>query len=196
MEIKINEDQLKLLIEHIITERYDDRRRGKRSGKRHSKKHEVKRLHNKNDKGEKFWGEKGAGALILCPETKRFLLPLRSKTVDEGGTWGTWGGAIDGNENPMDAVAREFKEEAKYRGNITFHPLCKFEHDSGFVYYNFIGIVDKEFRPIINWETERAEWREIHDFPTNLHFGVKNILSNSTALEIISKFIKTERKTH
>lgn len=185
MKIKINEEQLKLLVERIVNERYNSRRRDKRGGK----KREKKRFHDKDGEDEKFWGEKGAGALILCPETKRFLLPLRSKLVDEGGTWGTWGGAVDVNENPMDAVEREFKEESKYRGNITFHPLYKFEHESGFTYYNYLGITDKEFKPLLNWETERAEWRELHEFPTNLHFGMKNILSDNTAMKIINGFI-------
>lgn len=180
MKIKINEEQLRLLVEHFVNKRYDNKRRDKKRNKR---------PHSKNDKDEKFWGEKGAGALILCSETKRFLLPLRSKLVDEGGTWGTWGGAIDENENPIDAVEREFKEETNYNGNVTFHPLHKFEHESGFVYYNFIGVVDKEFRPIINWETERAEWREIYNFPKNLHFGLKGVLSNDSAMRIINNLI-------
>lgn len=181
MKIKINENQLRLLVENIIAERYDTKRRRRKS--RHHNKHRNK----END--DMFWGEKGAGALILCPETKRFLLPLRSKLVDEGGTWGTWGGAIDGDENPIEAVAREFKEESKYKGDITFHPLYKFEHNTGFTYYNFLGVTPKEFNPIINWETERAEWRELHQFPSNLHFGLKSILSNSQAMKIIDKFI-------
>ena len=92
MKIKINEEQLKLLVEHFVNERYDNKRR--------DKKRESKRFYDKNGEDEKFWGEKGAGALILCSETKRFLLPLRSKLVDEGGTWGTWGGAIDKQEKP------------------------------------------------------------------------------------------------
>ena len=181
MKIKINEEQLRLLVEHFVNERYDNKRR--------DKKRESKRFHDKNGEGEKFWGEKGAGALILCSETKRFLLPLRSKLVDEGGTWGTWGGAIDESENPIDAVEREFKEETNYNGNVTFYPLHKFEHESGFVYYNFIGVVDKEFRPIINWETQRAEWREIYNFPKNLHFGLKGVLSNDSAMRIINNLI-------
>ncbi len=179
MKIKINEEQLKLLVEHIICE--------KRGNKKERK---TKWFHNeKGDGKDRFWGKVGAGALILCSETKRFLLPLRSRSVDEGGTWGTWGGAIDSQETPIDAVEREFKEETKYKGNVTFHPLHKFEHESGFVYYNFVGVVDQEFKPLINWETERAEWRELYNFPKNLHFGMKDILSNGNAMRIINDLI-------
>lgn len=41
-----------------------------------------------NSKGGKFWGDVGAGVLALCEETKRFLVALRSKDVNEPGTWG------------------------------------------------------------------------------------------------------------
>ena len=54
-----------------------------------------------------FWGKQGAGCIILCRSTKRFLLPLRSSYVREPNTWGVWGGAIDSDEDPQIAAERE-----------------------------------------------------------------------------------------
>ena len=42
-----------------------------------------------------FWGKQGAGCIILAKDTGRICLPHRSQYVEQPGTWGTWGGAID-----------------------------------------------------------------------------------------------------
>ena len=39
------------------------------------------------------------------------LLSHRSPHVQAGGTWSTFGGAIDGGETPWDAAVRETSEE-------------------------------------------------------------------------------------
>ena len=49
---------------------------------------------------------------MLALDTGRILLPHRSQAVEQPGTWGTWGGAIDGKEQPKTAALRELREEA------------------------------------------------------------------------------------
>ena len=131
-----------------------------------------------------FWGKQGAGCIIAARDTKRICLPLRSEDVLEPHTWGTWGGAIDNDEDPATAAIREVKEEAGYTGNVELHPLKMFSKGS-FRYHNFLAIVDSEFDPDLNWETERFIWTDINDLPTPLHFGLQYVLDHDK-MKIIS----------
>lgn len=126
-----------------------------------------------------FWGKQGAGCIFLSKDTKRILLPFRSKNVLEPNTWGVWGGAIDKNETPESAVRREVSEEAGYKGNVEFVKLAVFEKDT-FKYHNFLAIVDTEFTPNLNWETETYKWVEFGNWPSPMHFGLKYLLDNSS----------------
>lgn len=125
-----------------------------------------------------FWGKQGAGALILCSQTKRFLIAKRSEDVNEPHTWGIWGGAIDANELPESAVERELHEETGYSGDLKLIPLVVFKSGE-FKYHNFLAIVSEEFEPELNWETETFVWTDLENFPTPLHFGLKFLLQHS-----------------
>jgi 8-oxo-dGTP pyrophosphatase MutT (NUDIX family) len=122
-----------------------------------------------------FFGNKGAGVLVYCQNTKRFLLGLRSRFVNEPGTWGTFGGKIDNDANPKEAALRELKEETSYSGNIDLQLFDVFQ-SGNFKFYNFFGKVEEEFKPILDWENESAEWFSLDEFPSNLHFGTKRLL--------------------
>lgn len=128
-----------------------------------------------------YWGSAGAGCLIMAADTKRLLLPLRSQWVQEPGTWGTWGGAIDPGEDPKKACIREVQEEAGYHGKILdmIH-LYQFQDDN-FRYDTFLAIVEHEFKATLNWETERAEWFKPGEWPSPLHFGLADVLKNTKA---------------
>ena len=129
-----------------------------------------------NDSGEKFWGNVGAGILPIAKDTGRILLPLRSKYVNEPNTWGVWGGKIESGENPKEAALREFKEETKYHGSVEMIDAYVFKA-KGFSYYNYIGILDNEFNPSLDWETESYEWVEFEDLNNyDLHFGLNGLL--------------------
>ena len=71
--------------------------------------------------GEPFWGDAGAGALFLAKDTGRFLVFLRSETVNEPGTWNLVGGKLDYGENAKQAVARELSEETGYDGDYKMY---------------------------------------------------------------------------
>lgn len=133
-----------------------------------------------------FWGTQGAGCLIFCKENGKFLFPKRSFAVEQPGTYGTWGGAIDGNISPEDAVKQEVHEEAGYNGNMKLIPLFIFKKDN-FRYYNFLAIVDNVFTPKLNWETESTVWTTLDNLPEPLHFGVKGVLNDPKSYEILKK---------
>jgi len=143
-----------------------------------------------------FWGKAGAGAIFVALDTGRLLLNHRSKYVEQPGTWGVWGGAIDGRESPIQAAKREAQEEAGFTpDDNSIVPIYVF-HDvkSGFKYYNFLILVDTEFTPNIpsesRWETQGWEWVEYGKWPQPLHFGVKAILNDSNSVNTIKKIIQ------
>ena len=127
-----------------------------------------------DDSGE-FWGDQGAGVIPVAKDSGRVLLQLRSEFVNEPGTWGVWGGAIEAKEDPMAAIRREFVEEAGYSGPIDLKPLHVYRKDD-FKYTTALGYVPTEFIPRLDWETEDYRWCTPGDWPSPLHFGVKELL--------------------
>jgi 8-oxo-dGTP pyrophosphatase MutT (NUDIX family) len=130
----------------------------------------------------KFWGFKGAGILPRCSTTGRYLLGYRSAEVNEGHSWGLFGGAIEGKEHSRLAALREFREETKYKGRINTR-LLYVHKDEGFRFYNYLGHIKEEFIPILDWENEKAEWFALEDFPKPLHFGIRKMMPILNKLE-------------
>jgi 8-oxo-dGTP pyrophosphatase MutT (NUDIX family) len=135
-----------------------------------------------------FWGNAGAGVLFQARDTGRILFAHRSSNVEQPGTWGTWGGAMDGNENPVQAASREAYEETGVTSNTNdIVPMYVFSHSSGFRYYNFLVYTDTEFEPRLNWENQGYEWVEYGQWPTPLHFGAKDLLSDNKSIAILHR---------
>lgn len=130
---------------------------------------------------ERFWGNQGAGILLIARDTGRLLLVLRSPEVNEPNTWGLPGGAIDVGENPAGAARREAREEVGFKGKLQLYPAYVFS-SKNFRYHNFIGAIDREFEPSLDWENSGAGWFEISDLPSPLHFGVQALFQNSRDL--------------
>jgi len=139
-----------------------------------------------------FFGKAGAGCIFLARDTGRILISHRSEYVLEPGTWGVWGGAINSGEDPLQAVKREAREETGHGGPFDFIPLFVFKSDS-FRYYNFLCIVDEEFDPHLDWETQGYEWCEWGDWPQPMHFGLKALLSDADSAHKIMAQIREAR---
>lgn len=112
-----------------------------------------------NRKGGKFWGNMGAGVLVLARDSGKFLISMRSKWVNEPRTYGVIGGKVD-NENALNLESealRELKEETGFDGQINMQPLSVYKVPT-FEYHTFLGIVDTEFKPVPEprhaWENE------------------------------------------
>lgn len=125
-----------------------------------------------------FWGKAGAGAIIVAVSTGRILLPQRSMSVEQPGTWGVWGGAIDEGESPVVAAQREVKEEAGAGRILKMVPLYIFTNGT-FNYHNFMAVVPEEFVPSVNWETQGHRWVRFGEWPTPIHFGLEELIKNS-----------------
>lgn len=115
----------------------------------------------------------GAGALIFCPATQRYLFLLRNGDRHDG-SWGLAGGKVEPDESVTQALFREIHEEIGH--DLSDHktvPLEKFTSDtSRFVYHTFVVVVDTEFCPELNSEHRGYCWVSLHDYPRPLHPGV------------------------
>jgi len=124
---------------------------------------------------ERFWGTAGAGCIPYALDTGRICIQHRSGHVNEPGTWGTWGGAVDPGESALEAVKRELIEEAGYRGRVKFTKLSVFKKGT-FTFTNFLAKVPQEFEPRHSWESQGHRWVTLDDLPSPLHFGFKSLL--------------------
>jgi len=133
------------------------------------------------------WGNIGAGILPYCKKTKRFLLAFRSSYVLEPHTWGIWGGKIEDNEDIEESAIREFEEESGYNNTIKLIPSYIYK-ERGFTYHNFIGLIEDEFEPGLDWENERGvvetedyKWVTLDELLKiePKHFGLEKLLDNN-----------------
>lgn len=130
---------------------------------------------------EGFWGTEGAGALLVARGTGRVFLVLRSAKVKNPGTWGLPGGALEQGEAPKAGAARELMEETGYTGPLDLRSAHRFRAPD-FTYHNFVGLVEGEFEPILNWESDSAGWFDLDALPGPLHFGVSEMLQASRGI--------------
>ena len=153
-------------------------------------------FHNKS--GENFWGNCGGGILACCLKTGRILLAYRSLYVNEPHTYNLIGGKIDEEDGEVqsdieDVVKREFTEEAGYSGDIHLIPAYIFETpNKSFKYYNFIGLVDDEFTPELDWETESFRWVTFDEMMEiePKHFGLQGLLNDPKSMQTIKKYAR------
>lgn len=114
----------------------------------------------------------GAGILFFAKDTKRFLILLRSPRVHKGNMWSTVGGKVESGESPEEGAARETKEEIEFDDDVTLKPLYTFKKINYneikkinviFKYYTYLAILDKEFKPKLNWENVDYKWVKLQD---------------------------------
>lgn len=136
---------------------------------------------------------KAAGALILAKDTGRIMLNLRSKFTSHAGTWSFWGGMVEDNEQITEGLSREIFEEMGTIPNIKeVLPLDIYHSaDGNFQYYTMLIIVEKEFIPELNRESDGYTWCRIGKYPKPLHTGAKKLLYNSSVKSNLIKQLKS-----
>lgn len=125
------------------------------------------------------------GALFLCYKTNRILMNLRASHKTHNLSWSLWGGMLENNETPKDCLLREIKEEIGFIPDIAkIYPFDIFEsRDELFKYYSFVCVVENEFIPDLNDESDGYCWTTIGIWPKPMHKGARITLCNKKAIE-------------
>jgi len=122
------------------------------------------------------------------------LLNLRSSYVLEPNTYGVYGGKLDDEVEDeagvISAAKREFNEETGYDGKIDIVPSYIYRYKNVFTYYNFIGIIEDEFEPELDWESDGYKWLTLKEFLEiePKHFGLQELIKND--INTIKKYAK------
>jgi ADP-ribose pyrophosphatase YjhB (NUDIX family) len=134
------------------------------------------------------WGANGGAGLLLryapAGAEPRFLLALRSRSVDEPATWGIPGGAIRDCESPESAAGREMIEEI---GQLTPYRIAAVEVQDcggGWQFRIFLADVDEKLDAYSVRATDATGWftrNEMRNLP--LHSGLQRWLNQAAARE-------------
>jgi 8-oxo-dGTP pyrophosphatase MutT (NUDIX family) len=125
----------------------------------------------------------GAGALIYCKITHRYLFLLRNGT--HSGSWGLVGGKIDAGETVVQGLKREIAEElGGIINDAKLIPIEKFTSENNhFEYHTYVIKVDEEFAPSLNGEHRGYCWVPLEDYPKPLHPGVWRTFKFSSVID-------------
>jgi len=128
----------------------------------------------------------GVGTFIYSTSTGRYLFLLRNSSKYSG-TWGLAGGKIDANEQILESLYRELREELGYDfANDKVIPIEKFTSDNGnFSYHTFLIPVEEEFTPVLNYEHRGYSWVCLEDHPKPLHPGVWRTINFKSVIDKI-----------
>lgn len=143
-----------------------------------------------------FYGKQGAGSVFLSKATGKLGIVHRSNNpppyhVEQPGTWGTIGGAIESGEDPATAAIHEAMEEVGYhkRPGDYLEVLDTFQSGT-FRYTTYLYVVESEFQPVLNWEAQGFGWFDFGNWPAPLHFGLAGTLQKPTCLQRIQAEIQ------
>ena len=121
--------------------------------------------------------------LIVCPSTRRMLLALRNDPIH---VWANFGGTIEKYESPLQAAKRELLEEAAFLEDthykmVSNRPILTSQYGH-FTYKCYLAICDTEVEPKLNYEHLDYGWFSLDALPSDLHFGLKDIVNSEKVL--------------
>lgn len=134
--------------------------------------------------GKFFWGKRAAGLLFVRNHPKygkQLLLCKRSAWTQQGGTWGTTGGALEPNEDPYQGAVRETIEEI---GNIPPHKVINsfvWKANGGdFTYTTFICLIeDMKWKGKSGYEISQTFWVNLEQSQQMpLHTGFAEMIAS------------------
>lgn len=137
----------------------------------------------------------GVGTIFVSCKTKRILLNLRAPHKTHSMCWSLWGGMMESNESPKEALLRELSEEMGFIPEITkIYPFDVYQSkDKHFKYYSFVCIVNDEFIPILNSESCGYLWINFGQWPKPMHQGAKISFCNTKSQEKLEMLINEHR---
>jgi 8-oxo-dGTP pyrophosphatase MutT (NUDIX family) len=135
---------------------------------------------------------RAAGVLFLAKDTGRCLMQLRNSDKRFKHTWGFFGGMLESNETPFEALQRELIEEIGFMPELAkLNPIDVYQSkDKNFYYYSFVAVVEAEFIPQLNDESAGYAWVNIGNWPQPLHQGAKSTLNRNKGTEKLHTILK------
>jgi 8-oxo-dGTP pyrophosphatase MutT (NUDIX family) len=138
----------------------------------------------------------GVGTLIVSIKTNRVLLSLRAAHKTHSQQWSLFGGMMEDNEQPKEALLRELTEEMNFIPDIEkIYPFDIYQSkDKHFKYISFLIVVLDEFVPELNDENCGYCWIDLGQWPKPMHQGARISFCNLRAEGRI-KMILTQHTT-
>ena len=129
----------------------------------------------------------GVGTLIVSTKTQRVLLNMRAPHKTHAMQWALFGGMVEKDEQPKDALMRELTEEMGFVPDIEkLYPFDVYQsRDGHFKYYSFVAIVVDEFVPELNNESCGYCWINLGEWPKPMHQGARISFCNLKAIDKI-----------
>lgn len=139
---------------------------------------------------------KAAGVLFLAKDTGRCLLQLRNSDKRHRHTWGFFGGTLEHDETPFQAIQRELVEEIGFVPELEkLNPIDIYQsRDKNFFYYSFVAVVEHEFHPTLNQESAGYAWVNIGTWPQPLHQGAKVTLHKNKGTDKLHTILDINRQ--
>lgn len=133
----------------------------------------------------------GVGTLIVSTKTRRVLLNMRAPHKTHAMQWALFGGMVEKDEQPKDALMRELTEEMNFIPDIEkLYPFDVYQsRDGHFKYYSFVAVVVDEFIPVLNNENCGYCWINLGDWPRPMHQGARISFCNLKATERINMIL-------
>ena len=137
----------------------------------------------------------GVGALIISVKTNRVLLNMRAAYKTHSMCWSLWGGMMENNEQPKDALLRELTEEINFIPDIErIYPFDIYQSkDKHFKYFSFVAVVEEEFVPELNKESCGYCWTDLGCWPKPMHQGANISFCNQRAIERLKMILSQPR---
>ena len=129
----------------------------------------------------------GVGTLIVSTKTRRVLLNLRAPHKTHAMQWALFGGMVEKDEQPKDALMRELTEEMGFVPDIEkLYPFDVYQsRDGHFKYYSFVAVVVDEFVPELNDESCGYCWIDLGEWPKPMHQGARISFCNTKSIDKI-----------
>ncbi len=145
---------------------------------------------------EPFQGVVAVGAVFLSTRTNRVLLQFRNSDKRQKHTWGFWGGIVENNESPYEALIREVEEELGIVPDINkLNPIDVYQSkDRNFMYYSFVAVIEDEFLPTLNGESCGYAWVNIGNWPKPLHEGARATLLYNKGRDKLQTILDIHKK--
>ncbi len=140
----------------------------------------------------------GVGTIFVSTKTSRVLLNLRAPHKTHSMCWSLWGGMVEKDEQPKDALLRELTEEMGFVPDIEkLYPFDVYQsRDGHFKYYSFVSVVTDEFVPELNPESCGYCWIDLGEWPKPMHQGAKISFCNLKAIDKIKIILSQHINTH